>query len=133
MRDGQLEKNPSRNVLGQPLRSCSDNPVTGFFRDGCCNTGPSDRGRHVICARVTEAFLTYSAEQGNELRRPVPAAGFAGLEPGDRWCLCAARWKEALDAGVAPPVDLAATHESALEVVSLDDLLLHAELEPNAG
>ena len=124
MREGA--KSPARNVLGQPLQSCSREPLTGFFRDGCCNTGTDDRGRHVVCARVTEAFLRFSAEQGNELRVPVPAAGFPGLRPGDRWCLCAARWREALEAGVAPPVDLAATHEAALETVDLEDLLRHA-------
>jgi uncharacterized protein (DUF2237 family) len=127
-----LEKEPSRNVLGQPLRSCSQEPLTGFFRDGCCNTGPDDRGRHVVCAQVTAEFLAFSASRGNELRAPHPAAGFPGLQPGDRWCLCAARWREALAAGVAPPVDLAATHESALEIVSLDDLLRHALPEPGS-
>ena len=125
-------KAPSRNVLGQPLRSCSRKPLTGFYRDGCCNTGTDDRGRHVVCARVTAEFLAFSAEQGNELRVPHPAVGFPGLEPGDQWCLCASRWQEALEAGVAPAVDLAATHESALEIVSLDDLLRHALPEPGS-
>ncbi len=123
----------ARNVLGQPLRSCSREPLTGFFRDGCCNTGPGDHGRHVVCARVTEEFLRFSAARGNELRVPVPAAGFPGLRPGDRWCLCAARWREALEAGVAPPVDLAATHEQVLQVVDLEDLLRHALPEPGTG
>lgn len=111
-------------MLGQPLRSCSREPRTGFYRDGCCHTGPEDLGRHVVCAEVTEEFLVFSAARGNELRAPGP--GFPGLRPGHRWCLCAARWAEALEAGVAPPVDLAATHEAALEVVDLDDLLQHA-------
>ncbi len=111
-------------MLGQPLRSCSQEPLTGFYRDGCCNTGPDDRGRHVVCAEVTEEFLRFSAARGNDLRSPAP--GFRGLRPGDRWCLCAGRWREALEAGVAPPVDLAATHESALETLSLEDLLRHA-------
>ena len=115
-----------RNVLGMPLRSCSRKPLTGFYRDGCCNTGPEDLGRHVVCAEVTAEFLRFSASRGNDLRSPHPAAGFPGLGPGDRWCLCAERWLEALGAGVAPPVDLSATHEAALEIVSLDDLLRHA-------
>ena len=115
-----------RNVLGQPLQSCSREPLTGFYRDGCCNTGADDRGRHVVCAEVTADFLRFSASRGNDLRSPHPAAGFRGLRPGDRWCLCAGRWREALEAGVAPPVDLAATNEAALETVSLEDLLRHA-------
>jgi len=100
--------------------------MTGFWRDGCCNTGPQDRGRHVVCAVVTREFLEYSRALGNDLMTPAPAYGFPGLKPGDGWCLCAARWKEALDAGVAPPVRLAATHEAALRVVELSDLLAHA-------
>ena len=120
---------PVLNVLGQPLESCSQEPLTGYFRDGCCNTGPTDRGRHVVCAQVTAEFLAFSAARGNELREPVPATGFPGLVPGDRWCLCASRWREALEAGVAPPVDLAATHASALEILSLDELLRHAVYE----
>lgn len=116
----------ARNVLGGPLAPCSFRPKTGFFRDGCCNTGPEDRGRHVVCAQMTRAFLAFSKARGNDLSTPAPAHGFAGLEPGDRWCLCAARWQEALQAGVAPPVVLAATHEAALEVVRLEDLFAHA-------
>ena len=114
------------NVLGGRLEPCSVEPRTGFFRDGCCNTGAEDLGLHVICARMTAAFLAFSAERGNDLSSPQPEAGFAGLKPGDRWCLCAGRWREALDAGVAPPVVLSATHEEALAVVTLDDLKRHA-------
>ena len=114
------------NVLGGPLAPCSTSPRTGFFRDGCCNTGPEDRGLHVICAEVTAAFLAYSRRQGNDLSTPRPEFGFPGLKPGDRWCLCAARWKEALDAGVAPRVVLGATHERTLEIVPLEDLKRHA-------
>jgi uncharacterized protein (DUF2237 family) len=113
-----------RNVLGLPLEPCSTQPMTGFFRTGCCETGADDHGRHVVCAEMTEAFLAFSARRGNDLSTPRP--GFAGLRPGDRWCLCAARWKEALDADAAPPVILAATHESATEVVDRGALLAHA-------
>lgn len=126
MAEIELEQEPSRNVLGQPLRSCSREPLTGFFRDGCCNTGPDDRGRHVVCAQVTAEFLDFSAARGNDLRLPHPAAGFAGLRPGDRWCLCAARWREAYKAGAAPQVYLAATHEATLAVVPLEELKAHA-------
>src|SRR5690606_24691865 len=114
------------NVLGGPLLACSFAPLTGFFRTGCCDTSPEDLGRHVICVRVTATFLEYSAQTGNDLSTPRPAYRFAGLKPGDRWCLCAARWLDAYEAGVAPPVVLAATHKSALEVVSLEVLRLHA-------
>jgi hypothetical protein len=123
------EKDPARNVLGGPLTVCGTSPRTGFFRDGCCSTGPSDAGRHVVCAILTEEFLEFSAEQGNDLSTPAPQFGFPGLSEGDRWCLCVARWKEALDAGVAPKVVLEATHEAALRVVSLDDLVAHAAIE----
>lgn len=115
-----------RNVLGGPLAICCTNPMTGFYRTGCCETGPEDLGRHTICAQVTEEFLEFSRQVGNDLSTPVPAYGFPGLKPGDRWCLCAARWKEALEAEVAPPVLLAATHESALRIVTLDELRAHA-------
>lgn len=114
------------NVLGEPLQSCSDEPLTGFFRDGCCRTGRQDLGAHVICARVTAEFLEYSRRRGNDLVTPQPASGFPGLRPGDRWCLCAARWKEALAAGVAPRVVLQATHVQALEIVEMEDLKRHA-------
>jgi uncharacterized protein (DUF2237 family) len=115
-----------RNVLGGPLATCSLRPRTGFFRDGCCNTGPDDFGLHVICAQMTEEFLDFSREQGNDLSTPMPEIGFPGLVPGDRWCVCAARWREALEAGCAPPVVLAATHEETLAVVPLDALRRHA-------
>ena len=114
------------NVLGEPLQPCSEEPMTGFFRDGCCNTSPEDFGRHVVCVRVTADFLEFSKSRGNDLSTPVPEFGFPGLVPGDRWCLCAGRWREALVAGVAPPVVLGATHEEALAVVTLDDLKAHA-------
>ena len=114
------------NVLGGRLEPCSVEPRTGFYRDGCCNTGPEDLGLHVVCARMTVKFLAFSAERGNDLSTPQPEVGFPGLKPGDRWCLCAGRWREALDAGVAPPVVLSATHEEALAVVALDDLKHHA-------
>jgi uncharacterized protein (DUF2237 family) len=114
------------NVLGQPLAPCGLDPLTGFYRDGCCNTGYDDVGIHVVCVRVTREFLEFSRKRGNDLTTPAPAAGFPGLRPGNQWCLCAGRWKEALDAGVAPPVVLAATHEEALAVVPLADLKRHA-------
>ena len=116
----------ARNVLGGPLATCCTAPLTGFYRDGSCHTGPQDLGTHVVCAQVTQAFLEFSVARGNDLVTPVPQFHFPGLDPGDKWCLCALRWKEALDAGVAPPVVLAATHEKALEFVSLDDLKRHA-------
>ena len=111
-----------RNVFGEPLATCSTSPMTGFLRSGCCETGPQDAGAHVVCAQVTEAFLAFSGSKGSDLSTPVPELGFPGLKPGDRWCLCAGRWKEALKAGVAPPIILAATHERALEYVDLADL-----------
>lgn len=114
------------NVLGSELQPCSVDPVTGFYRDGCCNTGSEDVGVHVVCAQVTDEFLRFSASRGNDLSTPVPAYGFPGLASGDRWCLCAARWQEALDAGVAPPVLLAGTHVRALEWIDRGDLEAHA-------
>ncbi|MBF2086894.1 DUF2237 domain-containing protein [Thermoleptolyngbya sp. C42_A2020_037] len=116
----------ARNVLGTKLEVCSISPMTGFYRDGCCSTGAGDFGAHVVCAEVTQEFLDYTKARGNDLCTPVPAYDFPGLKPGDRWCLCASRWKEALDAGVAPPVVLAATHASALEYVSMAELEQHA-------
>lgn len=116
----------AHNVLGTPLESCSLDPLTGFYRDGCCETGADDHGVHVVCARVTAEFLSFSAAAGNDLTTPRPEFGFAGLKPGDQWCLCASRWAEALDAGVAPPVVLEATHARALEWCSLNDLRAHA-------
>ena len=114
------------NVLGAELQDCSFDPLTGFYRDGCCRTDANDRGSHVICARVTADFLAFSMTRGNDLITPRPEYRFAGLKPGDRWCLCALRWKEALEAGVAPPVHLEATHQKALDYVSLEDLKSHA-------
>lgn len=116
----------ARNVLGEPLQSCCISPMTGFYRDGSCNTGPEDVGMHTVCARVTSEFLAFSKARGNDLSTPLPAAGFAGLRPGDCWCLCVLRWKEALEAGVAPRVKLTATHEAALEHVAMADLKRHA-------
>lgn len=118
-----IEKEPSRNVFGEPLEPCSTAPMTGFYRDGCCETGPDDTGSHTVCAIVTEEFLRFSVSRGNDLVTPRPEFRFPGLKPGDRWCLCAARWEEARRAGVAPPVVLEATHEAALRVVELDDLV----------
>jgi len=114
------------NVLGGPLLPCSVAPLTGFFRDGCCNTGPEDVGLHVVCVEVTADFLAFSQARGNDLLTPIPEYGFPGLKPGDRWCLCAARWEEARRAGLAPPVLLEATHVAALEVCALDHLKAHA-------
>ena len=114
------------NVLGTELQSCSTDPLTGYYRNGCCDTGADDVGVHVVCSVVTEDFLDFSLSQGNDLITAVPAAGFAGLSPGDHWCLCASRWKQALAAGAAPQVVLEATHVLALEWISLDDLKAHA-------
>jgi len=116
----------ARNVLGGPLQNCSADPLTGFYRNGCCHTAREDVGLHVVCAQMTEEFLEFSSARGNDLVTPMPEFGFPGLRPGDRWCLCAARWREALQSGVAPPVVLAATHELALQVVSLEDLKKYA-------
>jgi uncharacterized protein len=118
--------NLPRNVLGGELEPCSLEPLTGFYRDGCCRTGAADQGVHVVCAEMTEEFLAFSVAAGNDLVTPRPEWGFSGLVPGDRWCLCAERWTEALSAGVAPPVILAATHASAVEYASLGDLRAHA-------
>lgn len=116
----------ARNVVGTELVECSTRPLTGFYRDGCCHTGAEDLGVHVVCAQVTVEFLEFSTSRGNDLSTPRPALGFPGLAPGDRWCLCAGRWREALAAGVAPPVVLEATHVSALEFADLADLKAHA-------
>lgn len=116
----------TKNVLGEPLEVCSTDPLTGFARKGACETGPDDIGSHTVCARVTAEFLAFSKSRGNDLVTPVPEFGFPGLKPGDRWCLCAARWKEALEAGCAPRVALRATHERALDVVDMVDLKAHA-------
>jgi uncharacterized protein (DUF2237 family) len=121
-----MQVQQSRNVLGGVLRACSVDPETGFYRDGHCRTGPRDTGTHVVCAEMTESFLEFTKRQGNDLMTPRPEMDFPGLEPGDRWCLCVARWREAVEAGVAPPVVLAATSEAALKAVDLDTLKAHA-------
>ncbi len=120
------DRNTDRNVLQEPLKPCGVEPLTGFYRTGSCETGPEDAGVHVVCSRVTQEFLDFSTSRGNDLVTPRPEYGFAGLKAGDRWCLCAARWREALEAGVAPPVILESTHERALEVVELETLQAHA-------
>ena len=116
----------AKNVLGETLEECCTEPMTGFYRDGCCRTGADDVGLHVVCAQMTKEFLEFSQRQGNDLLTPRPEFLFPGLQPGDCWCLCAARWQEALEAGVAPPVKLAATHISALEFIAMADLERHA-------
>ncbi len=116
----------ARNVLGSELTGCCDSPATGFFRDGYCHTGPQDVGSHTVCTKVTQEFLDFSVKRGNDLVTPYPEFDFPGLKADDRWCVCVARWKEAFDAGVAPPVVLTATHEKALEVVTLEKLKRHA-------
>lgn len=123
----------AKNVLGTELATCSEEPLTGFFRDGCCNTGPGDVGVHTVCALVTREFLEFSRERGNDLVTPRPEFGFPGLKPGDRWCLCAPRWQEALDAGAAPQVVLEATHIGSLEWCSRGDLEAHAVDRPSTG
>lgn len=115
-----------KNVLGTPLQSCSTDPLTGFMRSGCCETGPEDVGRHTVCAEMTEEFLIFSKMRGNDLITPRPEFGFVGLKAGDRWCLCASRWLEAVEEGIAPPVILEATHEKALDLIALADLKYHA-------
>ncbi len=115
-----------KNVLGEPLQSCCTDPLTGFYRTGYCQVGPEDIGVHAVCIEVTSDFLAFSKEAGNDLSTPMPHYGFPGLQPGDRWCLCASRWQESLDAGIAPPVYLAATHALALEHSTLQDLKRHA-------
>lgn len=118
--------NESKNVFGEPLIACSTDPMTGYFRDGCCNTGMMDSGTHTVCAIMTDEFLLFTKSRGNDLSTPIPRYRFPGLKSGDKWCLCVKRWKEALDAGVAPMVVLEATHERSLDIVSMDDLLKHA-------
>ncbi|HXQ53466.1 MAG TPA: DUF2237 domain-containing protein [Stellaceae bacterium] len=113
---------PARNPLGGPLDACSLKPMTGFFRNGCCDTGPQDLGSHTVCVVMTAEFLAFSKSRGNDLSTPVPEYGFAGLKAGDRWCLCAPRWQEAFEAGQAPRVVLRATHEGALQYCTLADL-----------
>jgi hypothetical protein len=114
------------NVFGEPLLPCGLDPVTGFYRDGCCNTGYDDTGIHTVCVRVSGEFLAFSKARGNDLSTPAPQFGFKGLKAGDQWCLCAGRWKEAFDAGMAPSVVLRATHEETLAIVPLADLKRHA-------
>ena len=121
-----VSRDGAQNVRGGALAPCSEDPLTGFYRNGCCDTGDEDTGMHTVCAVMTDAFLVYSKLAGNDLSTPRPELGFAGLRAGDRWCLCVGRWREALAAGVAPPVVLEATHEEALAVVTLDDLERHA-------
>jgi uncharacterized protein (DUF2237 family) len=122
-RDNWADRQPAAyNVLGEPLEMCSMKPMTGFYRDGCCNTGREDIGSHTVCVVVTAAFLDFSKSCGNDLSTPVPEFGFQGLKPGDRWCLCAPRWQEAFEANQAPRVVLRATHEGALSHCSLGDL-----------
>ena len=116
----------SKNVFGEPLIECSSDPLTGFYRNGCCDSGPEDRGKHTVCAVMTEEFLQFSKSRGNDLITPIPRFNFPGLEPGDRWCLCVLRWLEAYKEGVAPNVILEATNELALEVVEMEQLLEHA-------
>ena len=116
----------AKNVLGTPLQTCGLRPLTGFYRNGRCDTGPLDEGLHLVCTRVTAEFLEFSAAHGNDLSTPSPRSGFPGLRPGDRWCVCVRRWKEAMEAGSAAPVVLESTHISTLEFVSLEELSAHA-------
>lgn len=129
-RDMEGGRPRARNVLGGALVTCSRAPMTGFYRDGCCNVGPEDAGVHAVCAEVTAEFLAFSAARGNDLSTPMPDFGFPGLVPGDRWCLCLSRWIEALQAGAAPRIVLAATHEIALRRVDLETLRRFAVEEP---
>jgi hypothetical protein len=122
-----MSREPDTNVVGGELLACSSDPLTGFYRDGCCATGPEDVGAHTVCAVMTAEFLQFSALAGNDLSTPRPDWGFPGLSPGDRWCVCASRWLEAYDAGCAPRVVLAATHARAIDVVPIDALIAHAE------
>ncbi len=119
-------KTEEKNIFGEDLKECGTDPMTGFFRDGCCRAAVEDVGLHLVCAEMTEEFLVFSKSRGNDLTTPRPEFGFSGLNPGDRWCLCALRWKEALDSGVAPPVFLQSTHESVLSIIDLSDLKKHA-------
>jgi len=122
-----MAKDPAVNALGGALEPCSTRPLTGFFRDGCCNTGPEDRGSHTVCAVMTDEFLAYSKYFGNDLSTPRPEYGFPGLKAGDHWCLCAARFLQAYEEGVAPRIRLEATHVNALDIVPLDILKAHAQ------
>ena len=121
-----MEMDESLNVFGEPLESCGDDPVTGFFRDGCCNTSGQDVGSHTVCVALTDEFLQFSKSRGNDLTTPIPAYGFPGLKEGQRWCLCASRWREAHEEGKAPRVYLRRTHRRALETVPMDVLRRYA-------
>lgn len=118
---------PSVNVLGGPLEECSGEPLTGWFRDGCCNTDNNDRGLHVVCCILTDEFLEFAREQGNDLITPAPQFGFPGLKAGDRWCVCAQTWQDAANAGMACPISLECTHEEALRIISIDVLEAYGE------
>lgn len=117
---------PSKNVFGEPIAVCSEDPLTGFYRNGCCDSGPDDGGRHMVCAVMTDEFLGFSKAMGNDLSTPMPQYNFQGLKAGDHWCLCALRWKEAFDAGMAPKVVLEATNEKVLHYITMQELLTHA-------
>ena len=121
-----MSREPDKNVVGGVLLECSTDPLTGFYRDGCCGTGPEDEGSHTVCCVTTADFLEFSMRAGNDLSTPRPEWGFPGLQPGDRWCVCAARWLEAYNAGHAPPVVLGATHARALDIVPIELLTAHA-------
>ena len=125
-REQELGMDPATNVFGEPIESCSEDPMTGFFRDGCCNTSDEDVGRHTVCTRVTAEFLEFSRSRGNDLSTPREESGFSGLRPGDQWCLCAARWQEAFEASAAPRVVLRATHAATLKIVAMEHLKRHA-------
>lgn len=129
----ELGQPKARNVLGEPLESCSTEPLTGFFRDGCCNTNAQDRGVHTVCVILTDDFLSYSRSKGNDLSTPRPEFNFPGLKEGDRWCLCAERWVQAMRDGVAPKVVLESTHERTLEHADLSHLMEHAAPESVAS
>jgi uncharacterized protein (DUF2237 family) len=116
----------SKNIIGKELEACCLDPVTGFYRNGFCETGPDDSGTHVVCSQMTKEFLSFTKARGNDLTTPSPLSGFPGLKPGDKWCLCVSRWKEALEADLAPPVVSSATHEAALRYVKREDLKKHA-------
>ena len=124
-----MNSKTAKNVLGTALKSCCTDPMTGYFRDGFCHTNAGDLGAHVVCVRVTTAFLAFSKSKGNDLSTPAPAYNFPGLQPGDKWCLCALRWKEAMLAGVAPPIVIESTHIRALEYIDLADLKKHVWIE----
>ena len=124
-----MEQLESKNIFGEALISCSTSPLTGFYRNGCCDTGKEDIGVHTVCVILSNSFLEFSKKQGNDLSTPLPQFGFPGLKAGDRWCLCAARWQEAFEAGFAPKVVLEASHEFSLNVVRMEDLISHAHKE----